>query len=95
MEEILLGTGGKIYSYTVIMQRPPVYYQGEVPYAIGFVELPEGVRVQTLFSIARLEDLRVGMDVEMVVEKLSQDDQGHEVLSYKFRPVEGWGAERR
>lgn len=86
LDEILLGTRGKVYSYTVVMQRPPVYYKGEVPYAIGFVELPEGVRVETLYTGCDLETLRAGMDVEMVVETLGKDEDGIEFVTYKFRP---------
>ncbi len=69
------------------MQRPPVYYQGEVPYAMGFVELPEGVRVQTLFSTPDIENLKIGMDVRLVIEKLHSDESGNEIITYKFRPV--------
>ena len=69
------------------MQRPPEYYQGPVPYAEGFVELPEGVRVETLFTGCDFNDLEVGMDVEMVIEGLHEDEEGNEVVAYKFRPV--------
>jgi len=86
-KEINLSPRGKIYSYTVVMQRPPVYYQAEVPYAIGFVELPEGIRVETLFTGGKLEDLRVGMEVEMLIDKLHTEEDGTEVYCYKFKPV--------
>lgn len=87
LEEIKLSRRGKIFSVTVVMQRPPIYYQGPVPYAIGYVELPEGVRVETLFTGDNLEALRIGMDVELVIEKLYEDNEGNEVLTYKFRPI--------
>jgi uncharacterized OB-fold protein len=86
-EEIQLSPHGKIYSFTTVMQRPPVYYRGAVPYAIGYVELPEGVRVETLFSINNLEQLRIGLEVELVIEKLHDDEEGNEVLTYKFKPL--------
>ena len=86
-KEIKLSPRGKIYSYTVVMQRPPVYYQAEVPYAIGFVELPEGIRVETLFTGGKLEDLRVGMEVEILIDKLHTEEDGTEVYCYKFKPV--------
>ena len=69
------------------MQRPPVYYKGPVPYAFGYVELPDGVRVETLFSDGDPEALKIGMDVELVIEKLHGDDEGNEIMAYKFRPV--------
>ena len=87
LEEVLLSTRGKVYSYSVVMLRPPVYYQGQVPYALGYVELPEGIRVETLFTGCDPEEIFIGMDVEMVIEKLHEDEQGREVLAYKFRPA--------
>jgi uncharacterized OB-fold protein len=87
LEEIKLGRNGKIHSYTVVMQKPPEFYRGPVPYAEGFVELPEGVRVQTLFTDCNFDDLRIGMDVELVIEKLHEDEEGNEILAFKFRPV--------
>ena len=88
LEEIKLSLRGKIYSYTVVMQRPPVYYKGEIPYAIGFVELPEGIRVETLFTGCKPEHLKVGMEVEMLIEKLHEDEEGNQILAYKFKPIE-------
>jgi uncharacterized OB-fold protein len=87
LEEVKLSRKGKIYSFTIVMQKPPEYYKGPVPYAEGFVELPEGVRVETLFTDCNFDDLRIGMDVEMVVEKLHVDEEGNEILAYKFRPA--------
>ncbi len=87
LEDIKLSRGGKIYSFTVVMIQPPVYYRGSVPYAFGYVELPEGVRVETLFAGCDFEDLRIGMDAELVIEKLHDDDENNEVMTYKFRPI--------
>jgi len=86
LDPITLSSKGKIYSYSVVMQRPPEYYKGEVPYALGFVELPEGVRIETLFTGCNLEDLKIGMEVELVIEKLHEDEAGNEILAYKFTP---------
>ena len=86
LEEVELSRNAKIYSYSVVTQRPPVYYKGEVPYALGFVELPEGIRIETLFTGCDPDSLRVGMDVEMVIEKLHEEEDGTEVMAYKFRP---------
>ncbi|MBU2550632.1 MAG: OB-fold domain-containing protein [Proteobacteria bacterium] len=91
LKETVFSRKGTIYSYTVVMQRPPVYYQGEVPYAIGFVELPEGIRIETLFVDCEFEDLRIGMEVEMVFRTLHTDTEGREVVTYMFRPVSAGG----
>ncbi len=87
LEEIKLSTRGKIYSYTVVMQRPPVYYKGSVPYAEGFVELQEGVRIQTLLTDCDFDEIKIGMEVEMIIEKLYEDEEGNEIITYKFKPA--------
>jgi len=87
LEEVKLSRKGRVYSYTVVTQRPPVYYRGEVPYALGFVQLPEGIRIETLFTGCDPDSLQVGEDVEMVIEKLHEDEDGNEVMAYKFRPA--------
>ena len=87
MELIHLSRKGKLYSYTRVMQKPPEYYRGPVPYALGFVELPEGVRVESLLTDCDFEKLKIGMNCELVIEKLHDDDDGNEVITYKFRPV--------
>ena len=87
LEEVKLSRKGRVYSYTVVTQSPPVYYKGEVPYVLGFVELPEGIRVETLFTGCDPGSMHVGMDVEMVVETLHEDEDGNEVVTYKFRPA--------
>jgi uncharacterized protein len=87
-KEIKLSRRGKVFSYSVVMQRPPIYYKAaEVPYALGWVELPEGIRVETLFTGCNPEDIKIGMDVEMLVDKLHTEEDGSEVLCYKFKPV--------
>ncbi len=85
--DILLSRRGKIYSFTTVLIPPPAYYQGPVPYAFGYVELPEGVRVETLFADCNPGALEIGMDVELVIEKLHTDEDGNDVITYKFRPV--------
>ena len=88
LEEILLDTKGKVQTFSVVMLRPPGgYYRGEVPYALGYVQLTDGVQVETLFTGCDPEEIRVGLEVEMILEKLHEDEEGNEVITYKFRPT--------
>jgi uncharacterized OB-fold protein len=32
-------------------------------------------------------ELKTGMDMELVIEKLREDSDGNEIISYKFRPI--------
>ncbi|MFC1867073.1 Zn-ribbon domain-containing OB-fold protein [Thermodesulfobacteriota bacterium] len=85
MEEVALSKKGKIYSYTTVHHETPGY-SGPLPYAVGAVELPEGIVILSPLTQCDLEELKVGMDVELVLEKLYDDEEGKEVISYKFRP---------
>jgi len=89
LEDVKLSTKGKINSFTVVMIPPGGgYYKGPVPYAYGCVELPEGLLVQTLFTEIDPGRLQVGMNVEVIIEKLGEDDEGNEIATFKFRPNE-------
>jgi uncharacterized OB-fold protein len=88
LKEIALSRKGTINTFSVVEMRPPGGdYRGDVPYAIGFVSLPEGVRVQTLITGCDPEDITVGMEVEMIIDVLHEDDEGNEIMAYKFRPA--------
>jgi len=89
LDEIILSRIGKIFSYVLVMQRPASHYKGSVPYAFGWVELPDGVRVETLFTGCKFEKLQIGMEVELVFEKLHNDDELNEIICHKFRPIKG------
>ena len=88
LKEIKLSRRGKIITFTVVMQQPGGgYYFGPVPYAIGVIELPEEVYIQAPLKAKNLEDLRVDMEVELVIEKIWKDRSGNELIGFKFQQV--------
>lgn len=87
LKDIKLSHRGKINTFTVVMQQPGGgYYHGPVPYAMGIVELAEGVYIQTLLKTDKFDNLSVGMSVELVIEKIWEDEK-IELIGYKFQPV--------
>lgn len=89
VRQVHLSSRGKIYSSTIHWhKKAPHYYNGPIPYAFGFVELPEGVMVP-----ARLNDFplvnppEIGTEVELVLETWESDPEGNDVVSYAFRPA--------
>jgi uncharacterized OB-fold protein len=91
-EKIALSQRGLLYSFTIQRFRPPPPYKGPEnfdPYAVGMIELPEGLRVTSLLEGCDPSEFRVGMEMELVIAKLFEDDKGCEVLGYKFKPIEG------
>ena len=85
--ETRVGPAGRLWLYTAVSTRPPGY-GGEVPYGFGVVELPEGLRVIGRLTEARLERLRPGMPMRLVVAPLYTDAAGTTVVSYAFEPEE-------
>lgn len=85
--ETRVGPAGRLYLYTAVGTAPPGY-RGPVPYGFGVVELADGLRVIARLTEARLDRLRPGLAMRLVVEPLFTDDDGTAVLSYAFRPEE-------
>jgi len=83
VEEILLSREGKIYVST-ILRWPKLAPQGhEVPYAFGYVDLPEKVRVMALLHHKDLKKLQTGMEVELQLIKIDQDEDKC-IIGYRF-----------
>jgi uncharacterized OB-fold protein len=83
MEEVGLSRRGKLYAYT-IGRMASTHFQP--PYAIGLVDLPEGVRVFAPLKTTEGKSYRIGMDMEVVIEELWQEDN-RKIIGYKFKPV--------
>ena len=52
------------------------------------IELPEGLRVTAVLEENDPARLRVGMEMEISTATFFEDQDGNEVLGYKFKPVD-------
>ncbi|MFH1651134.1 MAG: OB-fold domain-containing protein [Chloroflexota bacterium] len=92
MEDVLLSPEGTLWSYTVVhYQLPPPFQapkEGFKPFGVGEVEFPEGVRVAGIVTGADAEkDLKIDMKMKVVLDKLYEDEQGNDVIGWKFAPA--------
>jgi uncharacterized OB-fold protein len=90
VEETLLTRRGKLLTYTLVCYPPPPPYVASkpfVPFPIGEVAFPEGIAIIGQMTGCKYENLKIGMEVEMVVDKLFEDEKGDEVVGWKFRPI--------
>lgn len=88
---------GKVWSYTDAQYQPPPPYippngsDGEYePFAIAAVELADEAMV-ILGQVAdgyTVDDLAVGAEMEIVVERLYTDADGVDRTIYRWKPVE-------
>ena len=93
-EDVELATRGTLWTWTVQAfppKAPP--YLGPVgddfaPYGVGYVELPGQLRVEGRLTISDPEQLQIGMEMELVLDPLSLDEDGNQVVTYAFAPVE-------
>ena len=83
MEEIHLKENAKLYSYTSV-QMPVHKYKP--PFSIAWVEFPENVRVMSQVKGGEEQDLKVGMDMKLIIDTLWKEE-GKEVIGYKFEPA--------
>ena len=89
VEEALLSRRGKLWSFTIQHYLPPPPFKAQepfVPFGIGVVELPEGIRVAGTLTESDPEKLKIGMELELLLEKAYEEDE-KEVVTWKFRPV--------
>ena len=79
-----LSRRGRLVSFTRIYRKPR-HAVVEPPYVLGEVELEEGAHIISVVK-APPEELRTGIELEMTLEKVREDEEGNEVVSYSFVP---------
>ena len=90
-DEVELSPRGTLYTWTIQRFPPPVPYAGDtenfVPFAVGYIELPEGVRVESRLTESDASRLSIGMEMELAIEPFAVDDEGRDIVTFAFAPV--------
>ncbi len=90
LQDVELSRRGKVWSFSVNHYAAPAPYVGKEPfepYTVVAVELP----AEQMVVLGQLADgvdpagLKIGHDVEVVIEPLFTDDEGNENLVWKWR----------
>jgi len=86
MTEVHLSGSGKLDTFSIVNAALPGF---KAPSIQAYIKLVEGPRIWSLIMGVEPNGkaLKIGMDVELVVEKVREDAQGNEMISYQFRPV--------
>jgi hypothetical protein len=83
-----LSKQGTLWTYTVVRYKPPGDYKGPdpfVPFAMGLVELPEGLRVLTPLE-GDVAGFKIGMPLQFHAFLRSRAEKP-QVVSFAFRPT--------
>jgi uncharacterized OB-fold protein len=88
----LLARRGTLWTWTIqgFLPKSPPYAGPETPetfqpYGVGYVELPGQVKVEARLT----ENDPIGMEMELVIIPFRTDEEGREVVTYAFAPVNG------
>jgi uncharacterized OB-fold protein len=104
-EQILLSRVGTLFTWTTQQFVPPSPpYTGTTdpatfePYAVGYVELPEGLLVEGRLTESDPDRLRIGQQMELVlvpfrVDKGEDGRPDREIVTFAFSPIARPGAE--
>jgi len=85
VRETDIGRTGSLYSYTVVRTKPP--WGLPSPYSVVYVDLNESkLRVFGLFDPLAIDQLQIGLEVELCVKPLGQNSQGELCLRPYFSP---------
>jgi hypothetical protein len=100
-ERVRLGRIGRLWSWTVQRFRPksPPYAGADdaatfKPFAVGYVELPGELIVESRLLIDDFAALELGLPMELVVEPFSRSAQGDVLATYAFQPLQSGEAAR-
>jgi uncharacterized protein len=92
IEPLELSTEGTLFTFTTQEFAPPLPYKGKRapdefrPYVVGYVELAEGLLVESLIVGATASDLRIGQSLVSSTTTLETAD-GQSFLTFAFRPA--------
>jgi len=95
-EEVLLAKRGTLWTFTIqgFLPKNPPYKGPETletfkPFGVGYVELPGEIIVETRLTENDPDKLKIGMEMELVIVPFREDEEGNEVVTFAFKPVEG------
>ena len=95
VDRVLLGRRGRLHSFTVQKYQPPPLFRMDPwqPYAIGLVEIDEGLKVMAMLTGVDNDALVIDTPLRLVTERLCTDDEGRDVLTYKYTPRDEEGSQ--
>ena len=85
-DDVILSTTGTLYTWAWV--HMPLFAKTDAKvssYGVGQVDLPQGPRNQAILQ-GEPDDIAIGMQRTLDVESLRQDDEGNDIVIYRFRP---------
>ena len=85
MEETFIKGKGKLDVFSIVNAGLPGF---KVPSIQAYIQLDDGPRIWSLVTGCEPSEdsLKPGMEMEMVIDKVREDEEGNELISYQFKP---------
>lgn len=84
-ETIRLNPEGKLLTYTVIRVASDKFSL-QAPFAVGIVELKDGVRLTAQIADAQFDKIKIGMKLKLVFRKI-QDEGASGLHCYGYKAI--------
>jgi len=78
---------GTVFSFTIVRHAFHPSFADKIPYIVADVELDEGPIITTTVTDVAVEDVRIGMPVEVWFDEPIEDAFHERLALPKFRPV--------
>jgi uncharacterized OB-fold protein len=93
MTEQMLPRRGTLVAWTTQGFPPGPPYKGPVgkdfvPFGVGLVQLDDAIRVEGRLTENDPAKLEFGMEVELTMVPFATDDDGNEIVTFAFQPVQ-------
>lgn len=91
LEPVDLGDKGQLWTFTIQGFRPKSPFDGDagedgfIPFAVGYVEMPSGLKIEGRIVTARPDDLRIEQPMRVCLEGYRYEE-GAPVYTYAFTP---------
>lgn len=88
MQEVALGPRARLETFALMQVGPPDI---PTPYIMAYVRTKEGALIFTLVTGCEVREdaVHLGQEMELVLEKIKEDENGNNLIGWKFRPVAG------
>ena len=90
LEQVSLGNSGKLWSWTIQGFMPKSPYRSDVkpeqfvPYGVGYIEMPCGLKVESRIRQNTADQLEIGAFMTSCLEPLYTDEEGMQVSTFAF-----------
>lgn len=87
---VQLSSTGTLWTWTLQNFSLHSHYIGKKgpdfePFYLGFVELPEGIKIESVLLLEKGQEPNIGMNLQLAAFSIGTNADGHDIRCYGFR----------